>query len=168
MNLSLHQENNKIRQKTRDYARIDPMKNVTVQSRSTPINSSSEVPPINSRLPTIAEDNSKDDRINRTAVLHTHSLTSASNTISPKAILEKAHRRKNIEDFLLFIRILLIRVKKRDPLVYDNSKKVLRQSIAMNRGHPELLRWSIENQLRAIVGEAWNETELALYSKFSS
>ena len=76
--------------------------------------------------------------------------------------------KKDIQDFLQFIRILLMRIKRRNTLVYDYTKKVLCQCIVMNRGHPELLRWSIEKRLRAIVGGVWNETERALYSKVSS
>ena len=138
------------------------------------------------RLSAIVEEESKVDCIDAAApatliLLQVHHSSIPITRRTPTAInvksnvvIEKTHGRmdpsskKDIQDFLRFIRILLMRIKRKNTLVYDYTKKVLRQCIVMNRGHPELLRWSIEKRLRAIVGGAWNETERALYSKVSS
>lgn len=172
-------------QMNRDHAHhIGPVKSMTISRsrsitrRKVPTHSSSSV---RVHLSAIVEDQSKVDCINTEApvtvmLLQVHHSSNpitrrTPDVISSNVIIEKTYygRRKDIQDFLQFIRILLMRIKKRNTLMYDYSKKLLRQCIVMNRGHPELLRWSIEKQLRAIFGEIWNETERALaYSKVSS
>ena len=175
---------------------IGPMKDTTTRTQSRSRSAATtrrKVPNMYSSsstcLSAIVEEESKVDCIDAAApatliLLQVHHSSIPITRRTPKTptainvksnvVIEKTHGRmdpsskKDIQDFLRFIRILLMRIKRKNTLVYDYTKKVLRQCIVMNRGHPELLRWSIEKRLRAIVGGAWNETERALYSKVSS